>query len=362
MDLPSQPPASRRPGARRAARLPVVALTTLTLLLTAGLSPATATEGQWLNEGGPARSAEAMASDWFRGDNYQFVRGEDNQIWWRYANGSWRVMPGNGRTHHRPEVTVIEDEAGPHLVVFHTGDNGEVYYSLLGGAAGNIWSPWTQLGHVGTSNGISAAGFRNSARLTTVVGDRVWVAEMTMSNGRVTTGPYWRPQTHPRVFTASRYIHAPIITNDGVSIAREVELMDAIIGWDRNVWISHTSLDNFTNATYAAVPGNAQCESVSLGRGGPEQLVTDRNNPAWRAQRNVVLGCISPNDHQLWLNRSTDGGYTWQGWNHSTGGPSPSDAAPSIEGAPGGEVFAGISWGNDTAPFSRHMVVNKRVL
>ncbi|WP_432129314.1 hypothetical protein [Streptomyces sp. bgisy082] len=138
--------------------------------------------------------------------------------------------------------------------------------------------------------------------------------------------------------------------------------MDAIVGLDRNIWTSHMSLDNLTNATYTAVPGYAQCESVGLGRGGPEQLVTDRSNPAWRAQRNVTLGCISPNGHQLYLNRSTGGGHTWQGWNHSTGSPSPSDAAPVIEGAPGGGVFVGVSWGNDTAPFSRHMVVNKRVL
>ncbi|MFE4512975.1 hypothetical protein ACFRMQ_02090 [Kitasatospora sp. NPDC056783] len=47
---------------------------------------------------------------------------------------------------------------------------------------------------------------------------------------------------------------------------------------------------------------------------------------------------------------------------HRSPSPSPSSAAPEIHGFPGGEVFAVLSWGSDTAPFTRHMIVMKRVM
>ncbi|MFF1785158.1 hypothetical protein ACFVX9_01680 [Kitasatospora sp. NPDC058243] len=134
-------------------------------------------------------------------------------------------------------------------------------------------------------------------------------------------------------------------------------------GLTNSVRIARTRPGDGRNARYTELPGGGRCESLAIGRGGdPGHLATSPFDPGYAAQQNMAIGCISPNDHQLYLNRSTDGGNTWSGWAHSTGGPSPSDAAPEIHGFPGGEVFAVLSWGSDTAPFKRHMIVMKRVM
>ncbi|MFD7583884.1 hypothetical protein ACFV84_00355 [Kitasatospora sp. NPDC059811] len=244
----------RRAVVARAPRVAVAVLAGLSLAVGLTASPAAAatTEGNWINEGGPARSPSAMTALWHDNETYEAARGEDDRIWWRHGNGAWQLMPGNAR----------------------------------------------------------------AVRIT--------------SNFTFTAGE--------QEFYVSR-------------------------GLTNSVRIARTRPGDGRNARYTELPGGGRCESLAIGRGGdPGHLATSPFDPGYAAQQNMAIGCISPNDHQLYLNRSTDGGNTWSGWSHSTGGPSPSDAAPEIHGFPGGEVFAVLSWGSDTAPFKRHMIVMKRVM
>ncbi|MFD4397758.1 hypothetical protein [Kitasatospora sp. NPDC058478] len=354
---------SERMRGRRAvvARAPHVAVAVLAGLgLTVGLtaSPAAAatTEGNWINEGGPARSPSAMTALWHDGGTYEAARGEDDRIWWRHGNGAWQLMPGNARTHLPPTLAVGDvDARTQRLVMFRVGDDGAAYYSFLQDRNTNRWTGWSRVpGSLYLTGEVSATYSTNGIQLATAAGNRPYTQQMYLRPGRPLFRPDWAVQD-----IDTRELRL----SDSFTFTAGEQEFYASRGLTNTVSIARTRPGDGRNARYTELPGGGRCESLAIGRGGdPGHLATSPFDPGYAAQQNMAIGCISPNDHQLYLNRSTDGGNTWSGWAHSTGGPSPSDAAPEIHGFPGGEVFAVLSWGNDTAPFKRHMIVMKRVM
>ncbi|MEU8648676.1 hypothetical protein [Streptomyces sp. NPDC048737] len=342
----------------------VALLAGLALLLGVSAGPAAATEGSWINEGGDARSPDALSAQWFRGDLYEVVRGNDNQIWWRYRNGAWQVMPGGARTYHRPEVvSLLNIGTGglqdSRLVVFHVGTDGVVYYSILRGAAGNLWSDWDNVpGNFRTNNGITTASGINNVVLYTVRDQQVYVHNMELWNGAPSFplgdwGTQHSPRVHGMVASVSTYSR---------SISTNIMNFEVARGLNDRVYVSRsrTDMNSVRNASFTELPGGGECESVAVGRGGPTSPTTNTNDPDYQAQQNLAIGCISPNDHELWVNRSTDGGQNFTGWSRASTGAA-ATASPEIHGAPGGEVFAVLSWGGDT-PFKQRMIVMKRII
>ncbi|MFB7553863.1 hypothetical protein [Streptomyces sp. NPDC056154] len=341
----------------RAPRVAGVVLAGLGLVVGLSASPAAAaTEGDWINEGGPARSADALDTAWYNGQFVEIARGEDNRIWWRYGNRPWRLMPGNARTHVRPEAVAYPIRgASRFLVVFHTGDDGFAYYSFLQDPNSGRWSGWSRVpGSLRTHNRVAASYSDDGLTLSTIVNDRIYQQHMDYRDGQAHFRADWERLQSPLVLSMD--------VTDAFTFTQGEQEFYAAKGLTNEVLVARKRRGD-RNARFTELPGGARCESVAIGRGGdPAHLATSPFDPGYAAQQNMAIGCISPNDHQLYLNRSTDGGNNWSGWAHSSGGPSPSGAAPEIHGFLGGEVFAVLSWGSNTAPFKRHMMVMKRVM
>ncbi|MFF1785157.1 hypothetical protein ACFVX9_01675 [Kitasatospora sp. NPDC058243] len=138
----------RRAVVARAPRVAVAVLAGLGLAVGLTASPAVAatTEGNWINEGGPARSPSAMTALWHDNETYEAARGEDDRIWWRHGNGAWQLMPGNARTHLPPTLAVGDvDARTQRLVMFRVGDDGAAYYSFLQDRNTNRWTGWSRV-------------------------------------------------------------------------------------------------------------------------------------------------------------------------------------------------------------------------
>ncbi|KUO04941.1 hypothetical protein AQJ58_39820 [Streptomyces sp. DSM 15324] len=306
-----------------------------------------------------------MSGAWFRGDLYEVLRGEDNRIWWRFANGAWLIMPNDGRTAHRPEMVTVSDRDNgtPYLVVFVAGLDGEVYYSILRGADGNLWTPWTRM--PGTAGASGAPTVTSSSGYTMVnvrSNDRLTVQAGEMHAGVFRWEGGWSPYANPRVRGSAS------IAQGARQVGRwnPVMLPYIAVGNNRRVWIARFPADSVATAraaTFTELPGGGECESVAIGRGGPEEPAADPNSAEGRAQQNTGIACVSPNDHEVYLNRSTDGGQSWSGWSRATGSSSVTYSEPEVYGAPGGEVFASISYqGAEGNGVSQHMVFVKRIL
>ncbi|MFF3787245.1 hypothetical protein [Streptomyces sp. NPDC001933] len=326
--------------------------------LVVGLSapPAAATEGGWINEGGAARSPSAMTALWHDGGTYEAARGEDDQIWWRFGNGSWQRMPGNSGTRRPPTLAVADvDARTQRVIMFRVGDDGAGYYSLLEDRDANRWTGWRRIpGDLRLTARISATYTTSGVELATENNGWLYTQRMDLRSGLPRFQPEWEIQ---------RFRGSDVGVTSNFTFSAGEQTFYASRGLTNTVRIARTRPGDGRNARYIDLPGGGRCESVAIGRGGdPGHLATSPFDPGYAAQQNMAIGCISPGDRQLYLNRSTDGGNTWSGWAHSSGGPSPSSAAPEIHGFPGGEVFAVLSWGSNTAPFKRHMIVMKRVM
>ncbi|WP_030241839.1 hypothetical protein [Streptomyces sp. NRRL S-350] len=368
--MPGFQHAPHRTMRRRLARALISLLAGLTLLLGYSVAPASATEGDWINEGGPARSAEAMSAAVFQGDRFEILRGTDNRIWWRYRNGEWRVMPGGGITEHRPELAVILNGSTPRLAAFHLGTSREVYYSFLGGAAGNIWSPWAQVrGTAHASGNLVASSGVMGILLTTIRDNRVIVQEMRYRSGQLYFEPDWETMddvhTHDRTLYYSQQVTLQSqVVNHRVTVNDRDYDTSVVVGRDQHVYIAHTiaDADGLRGGVYSELPGGGLCESVAIGRGGDEVPTSDPGDPAYAAQQNVSIACISPQDHTLWVNRSSNGGFAWSGWSRTAGGNAYSTAGPEVDGDPGGQVFANISWsGGENSNLKQRMILMKRI-
>ncbi|MFF3849939.1 hypothetical protein [Streptomyces sp. NPDC002328] len=344
---------------------PVRALMTLlagfALLLGFSASPAVATEGSWINEGGAARSPDAMNATWFAGDLYEILRGNDNQIWWRYRNGEWRVHPGAGITRHRPEIVVIHNTNGAdRLAALHVGTTGEVYYSFLGGAAGNVWTGWARIPGTANANSYVSAATGNDegpSTLATTTGNRLIVQTMQLNGSSLTMRSGWTEwfagtvepgvdiiQNHP-------YVKAPV---------RDIKTYIAHRSGHRALVLGYRSADlaEFRTTPAQEFPGGGQCEDIAFGRGGPS--VPDISDLF--SFNNYTVACTSPNDGRLWVNRSTTAGTSWSGWAPTTNGSAYPNSAPEVHGSPGGEVFADISWGGPEGNgISQRMILMKQV-
>ncbi|MEV7289808.1 hypothetical protein AB0O01_35545 [Streptomyces sp. NPDC093252] len=90
----------------------------------------------------------------------------------------------------------------------------------------------------------------------------------------------------------------------------------------------------------------AQCGGFTFGSG-------HRNDPSARAR--------TGRDLNVWVNQSTDGGDTFQGWRRTTGGPAPSNATPSLSSA-GSAITLSVAWDGDRDPrFPNNAIVGKQL-
>lgn len=333
--------------------------------LTLGIStvPAVAAEGIWLNEGGDARSPDAMNATTFNGEEYEILRGNDNRIWWRYSGyKTWREHPGGGITYHRPEVVVVHNLNGAdRLAALVTGTDGQIYYSFLGGAAANVWSGWSRIpGNAGATSYVSAATGNDVAPTTLVTNRGSHIIATTMQLSGIALSfrsdwVEWEPsgvqqgvdvvQAYPYVRGVTRDIKTYIVARIG----------------SRPIMLGYSAYDvsSLETASYQFLPGGGECADIAFGRGGDAEPLFAINN---YEQTNFTVACTSPNDHQLWLNRSSNAGSSWSGWAPSTNGSAFPGAAPEVHGRPSGEVFADITWGGpEGSGVSQRMILMKRV-
>ncbi|CAM5661625.1 hypothetical protein SCANM63S_03607 [Streptomyces canarius] len=193
---------------------------------------------------------------------------------------------------------------------------------------------------------------------------------MRYGGGQLYFEPNWETLDSPRTYN---WIYSPyqnhmhlssILATHRTSVSSYDYNVSAVVGTDQHVYIAHTiaDADGLRGGVYSELPGGGICESIAIGRGGNDVPTSDPGDPAYAAQQNVSLACISPQDHTLWVNHSHNGGFAWDGWNRTTGGNAYSTAGPEVDGAPGGEVFANISWsGGEDASIKQGMILMKRI-
>ncbi|GLW68241.1 hypothetical protein Kpho02_05400 [Kitasatospora phosalacinea] len=321
--------------------------------LTNPAAPAHAADWTWINEGGPAKSPDAISVQWFLGDSYEVVRGYDNQIWWRYRGGDWRIMPYDGRTVSRPEAVTVRDNTGAQrLAVFIVGNDGNIWYSFLRDAAGNSWTLWDDVpGSARAWSGVTAVSQGNEVALQVTADGRVYTQTMQIYDNAVAF-PYdgWRPDPNAVVGQARP---TNVLLMHGLTSSLDTWVLPANSGdlWVSTIQTGHSAyIGNYRRAPYGG-----SCLSMDAGRGGPNELSTNTSDPNYRAQQNLAIGCVSPVDHQLWVNTSTNAGSTFAGWSRITEGAA-LNGTPEVHGSPDGQVFVTISEGSQGALLMRRVM------
>ncbi|MER6503343.1 hypothetical protein ABT218_29330 [Streptomyces sp. NPDC001455] len=334
----------------------------LVIVLGPGITPASATfsEGQWLNSGGAARTPSTPAFVSVGSHQYRVVRGEDGRLWASHNNGPATLMP-DAQTGVGPEIVA----AGGRVVAFHTGTNGYVYYSFLQNTEGTSWTPWTQVpAYADTVNSLQATVVDglDVVLLVTQRDGSPAMQTMRLWDQSPDFDGSWTRNTNGR-FNSAVDITAREIMDSRGNPTLETEIIFEGRGMDNRVWYSAVPLRDFASARFSQLPGDGVCDlTPAIGRGGlPDRFVTDPNDPNFRSQQEFSLACISPDDGNVWINRSTDNGNSWSGWNRTTDGAGPSNASPSIH-SDGANIYAALSWnGNRDGRYPDHAIVEKRI-
>ncbi|BBC34266.1 hypothetical protein SGFS_055600 [Streptomyces graminofaciens] len=340
------------------------------LLFIGASSPASAGEGSWFNLGGDARAQSASYSAVIGGNLYEVVRGSDNNIWFRYNNGTWRALGGfqDARTASPPRI--IEFPPGRALVVVR-GYDSEIWYTQGNSGSANFWTPWRQFSTGAWAMGspwlsVDSTGGSPALRIDVPRYDGrinyryVWPWNLE-SNGNI-------PSTAGREWTYSQGFQLA-----GTSRDIEGEGQIALWGYGYPEWQSYFTGTN--NHVYRArtdqrngqltqvneVPGNAVCNSgVSAGRLGNQTTVVEPGRGGFREQQSILISCVGT-DGLVWINTSADGGEVWVGWRHASGTPAPTTSAPAVN-ATYSEFTLTIRWnGARSSLYPNNAIVAKKL-
>ncbi|MET8978897.1 hypothetical protein ABZX85_25080 [Streptomyces sp. NPDC004539] len=309
------------------------------LLLFGVSSPASAGEGSWFNLGGDARAQSASYSVVIGGNQYEVVRGSDNNIWVRYNNGAWRPL-GNfeaARTASPPRI--IEFPAGRALVVIR-GMDSEIWYSQVNSGSANFWTNWRQL------SGTAWAMGSPWLSLSVIAGSTGLRIDVPRYDGRLNyryiydfnlPGNGDIAPTQGREWTYSQGFQLA-----GTSRDIEGESQIALWGYEYPEWVGHftggnghvfqarTDMRSGQVTRVAEVPGGAVCNSgVGSGRLGNPNRVVQPGQGGYTEQQTVLITCVGT-DGLVWINSSYDGGQNWHGWRHASGSAAPTTATPAV--------------------------------
>ncbi|MEU6058624.1 hypothetical protein [Streptomyces sp. NPDC047097] len=348
--------------ARSVLRAGLVALAAAGLLGTIAVPPAAAArnESAWVNGGGGARTNSAPSVLNTGGIEYTAILGLDNRIYVSYNGNGFRQIPSRHETHHAPAIVTMAGR----IVVFHTGTDGATYYTLLQNLENNSWSGWTRV----PGNAVSAAPpsvvvlDRDVAAITLSVSNgRIAVQRMEIQPGGTTYRTDYQEVPNFEIPTDLRFGESVFSWTWSNRLGnRENYVNLAVVGMDHHVWQGAYNVDNPSQTVAPSqVPGGGVCESGIAGaRGGPPDRVAGPGEPGYHSMAHQAFACIGT-DGNTWVNQTSDGGATYDGWNRTTDGAGPSNSQPSLAGA-GTTLNLSIRWnGNADRRFPDNAVVEK---
>ncbi|WP_143266259.1 hypothetical protein [Amycolatopsis sp. KNN50.9b] len=345
------------------ARAFFAAITSITALLILLPVPAVAAEGSWIQTGGSARTPSTPDVVNWNGGEYRVVRGEDDAIWWSYNNGPWRPVLDYGRTSVAPIVLAAFDT----VMVVHTGLDGQVYYSVLQNLHTSEWTSWTRIpGNANTVN-MPAAAYSSARQEVLFQVTDASSQSPSFTTMRLRDGAYHFPTewSHPSAGGIQSLAGAALSMKPKASKGNYVKsvYLSSTCSTSQRIQLAEVDTDNLGATTYREVPGGGLCDlTPSIGNAGPSgRDVTNTSDPNFALQNQFTIAVTSPNDHEVWLNRSTDGGSGWSGWRHANDGNSPTTASPSVNSF-NSSMRVDITWdGNSSNRFPHHSIVEKQL-
>ncbi|WP_157880841.1 hypothetical protein [Streptomyces griseoruber] len=347
-------------------------LVSFLLIFTAYTEPASANwnETNWQLTGGAARTIDTPG---FTSDGvthqYRAVRGTDNGVWVSHNNGAAARIP-DALTISEPEIITMYGQT----YIFVVGTDRGVWWSRRLNPEGTSWSPFARVpGNPDTSVAVSVVADGNyhfSIFATRSNG------MLERQRGSVATSitpsfdGYWLGNPNAGAAGAPSCISIP----DQITYGQSYDYC----GFPKFVCFNSTEkcittpcgIGTSSNASdsefYARTVGcqwpEAECRNVSVVRGGIDGSLTwNTVDPNYRYQQEMAVGCISPNNGELYVNRSSDGGHEWTGFRHPSDGPGASDSRPSLH-ADGGNIYAALRWDADRdGRFPENSIVEKRL-
>ncbi|MFJ6695127.1 hypothetical protein ACIQM4_03520 [Streptomyces sp. NPDC091272] len=378
---------SRRRGRAGAARRALVVLSAFLLAWVAGAPPAAASwsEGRWINSGENARTPSSPSYTTDGTTQWRLVRGDDNGLWISRNNGPASRMNINsgpaGATYVAPAIIATQGR----LYAFHTGTDRQVYYSFsVRGNDSGWWTDWRAL------PGFADTNMAPTVSVLDTLGSNVGVF-ITRTNGHVAgVRMDVSLDSYPRFPTAwgevayGVFRSRPDVTSRFNPVNGRTEIVAVATGSDGHVWSVFSDGTLGGGIGYAPIffgdlaetirtshgpqrlPGAAaagECTfAPSIARGGrDDRLSNDTSSADFRNQQGLAIGCISSNDGNLWVTRSSDGGRNVTGWSSTSDGAGPSNTTPELHGQ-GDAVYAALSWdGGQDRRFPDHAIIEKRL-
>ncbi|MFD7828874.1 hypothetical protein [Kitasatospora sp. NPDC059803] len=340
----------------------IAATLTGSVLLLATPAPAGAVELDWRGVG--VSSLSYMKTVTVNGNTYDVTRGLDNGIWFRFNNGAWQPLGGfQAQSYYSPAIVQWQDR----VMVAHQGVDNQIYWTAVQNPSANQWEPWHRIeGDAAAWGGISLESLGSTVlfdwadvnglyRITSVHtrpdGTRSQTA-ISFPNSQWHVGPQGSGTTGTRR-------PSPIMAWNEAA-GGEMEHI-YLVGTDNHVW--QIWRNPATGATGAAsqVPGGAVCISgVSAARMGYQDYTVAPGDPQYANQRRQMLACIGA-DGYVWINTSSTGGDTWDGWHQPAGALAPSTDTPAIN-ATVNEFSIDINWnGARSGLFPDHAIVEKTI-
>ncbi|QDY80386.1 hypothetical protein [Streptomyces qinzhouensis] len=309
----------------------VIAMAAALLLLITAPTAATAAEENWQNLGGQATAQSALYSVVIGGNQYEVVRGSDSNVWFRYNGGAWQPLGGFAAARTASPPRIIEYPPGRALVVIR-GMNSELFYSQANAGSANFWTSWSQLSTGAWAMGspwLSLSEVTGRLRIDAPRYDgRINYMYSDAQNGNLVPGRDWTYSQGFQLAGNSRDIEGQSqIALWGYGYP---EWQSYFTGPDNRVYRARTDQRNGQVTSVGQVPGGAVCNSgVAASRLGNPGRVVPPGAGGYANQQRILITCIG-SDGLTWINISSNGGDSWEGWRQTSGGAAPSSATPAV--------------------------------
>ncbi|MFJ2513008.1 hypothetical protein ACIPEL_38935 [Streptomyces griseoviridis] len=351
-----------RPNIRR--WLAAVAALVGSLVLLIGVSaPAQAAETSWADVGNGARVLSGVYSVTVGGATYEVARGTDNNVWFRYNNGSWHPLGGDNSARTVSPPRIVEFPPGQVMALLR-GLDGEIWYSRATNGPANFWAPWTRIGSGARAIGSPLAvlitpnvlhiDVPNDGRFVSYTGLYSFDGVLSQSSSG------WRVSEYARLSSDNADIEGDsslVVYNTGYG---RTMISDFYVGTDGHIW-EVTEYSDGAPASVRRISETAVCDSgVAAARLGNQTTVATPGQPGFADQQRVLIACIGT-DGNVWTSQSSDGGITFGNFSRPSGALAPSTTTPAI--SPSGTSWTlTISWnGSRSTVFPDHAAVGKRI-
>ncbi|MFJ1551992.1 hypothetical protein [Streptomyces sp. NPDC088246] len=313
-------------------------------------SPASAgrAESSWKLVGKAARAKDTPDKLSYAGTTYGVVDGLDDHIWWNYDDGDYRQHPVPNTTYVAPVIVSIRGR----ITIFHTGTDGQIYYSVLENLANNAWTAWNRVpGDAYTRNSPTVIPNGNHVYIGVqrIDGRMAW-QDMDVTNGTPQfRGNFVTPAsaTGTLLRGGDRWgdakISGIVIPDTSTENPQDGQIVAVGVGRLDDPLFTALDVSLPSTVTWSKFPGDALCESsVEIARGGSVTITEQPGDPEYAQQAHEAVACLGT-DGYAWISQSSDFGRTWEGWHRPTDGVGASGSAPSLNSS-GSTIDLRLRW------------------